>query len=138
MRREELMEERESLLWYRGYNKAKKELQMKKNKNLVVINETHSLLPQQVLLLDAKFGVGNWERLDLPASGMKLDEMQSMINSLHTDCEIIIASPVPAIIKMISTANLQWSVFHNDNRIKRELPNGKIIMTVAKTGWQII
>jgi len=29
-------------------------------------------------------------------------------------------------------------VLHNDNRQKKELPNGKIIMTVAETSWQLV
>jgi hypothetical protein len=31
-----------------------------------------------------------------------------------------------------------WQVFHNDRREKKELPNGKVIMTVAKEGWELV
>ena len=27
---------------------------------------------------------------------------------------------------------------HNDRREKKELPNGKVIMAVAQTGWQLV
>lgn len=108
---------------------------MKKIK--VLINETHQLLDEQITLLNNRFGDDNWERLDLPSSGMTLKEMQDLVDSLHYYSELVIASPVPAIFKLLSTANMNWSVFHNDMRDKKELPNGKIIMTVAKTGWVI-
>jgi len=29
-------------------------------------------------------------------------------------------------------------IFHNDNREKKELPNGKIIHTVAQKGWVLV
>lgn len=106
-------------------------------KNYVVINETHQLLDEQITLLDNKFGDNNWERLDLPANGLSLKEMQDLVDSLHYYSELVIASPVPALMMILTKEKFNWSVFHNDQREKKELPNGKIIMTVAKTGWVI-
>lgn len=107
-------------------------------KNYVVINEEHQLLSEQVILLNNRFGDDNWERLDLPAGGLTLDEMQALVDSLHLYSEVIIASPVPALMKMLTQSKFNWSSFHNDSREKKELPGGKIIMTVAKTGWVIV
>ena len=30
------------------------------------------------------------------------------------------------------------SVFHNDNRVAKELPNGKIVHVIAETGWILV
>jgi uncharacterized protein (DUF111 family) len=50
------------------------------------------------------------------------------------DQKVIFVSPIPALMKLMR----HWKVFHNDNREKKELPNGKIIMTVAKKGWVLV
>lgn len=106
-------------------------------KNLVVINETHVLMEEQISLLNDRFGKGNWERLELPAGGLKLDEIKSLVYGLPDNCEIVIASPVPAMLLVLSQVKAKWSVFHNDNRDKIEIPDGRSIMTVSKTGWVI-
>ena len=48
------------------------------------------------------------------------------------------ASPVPALIALAQRAGVEVKVLHNDKREKKELPNGKIIMTVAQAGWVIV
>jgi len=107
-------------------------------KNQVIINEQHTLLQDQVDLLNHVYGVGMWERLDVPASGWTKDEMEAVVaENGHNN--LIFASPIPLLIGMVAAKNngKQFAVLYNDRREKKELPNGKIIMTVAQTGWQL-
>jgi len=108
-------------------------------KNLVIINEDHSLLPEQVMLLDEKFGAGNWKRFNVSRNGLTIKEIDSIVNEFAlNDNSIVIASPIPALFALLKKTNINWSVFHNDNREKIELPNGKIIMKIAQTGWILV
>jgi hypothetical protein len=110
--------------------------------NRVVINETHKLFPEQVELLDR---LGPWERLDVPASGWTLSEINEIAEGLwERYCEkrflVVFASPVPALIKQL-LVNLDADdvlVFHNDRREKVELPDGRVISRVSRTGWQLV
>lgn len=52
---------------------------------------------------------------------------------------VIFVSPIPYLIKFLAgSTGTDVYVFHNDNREKKELPDGRIIQTVAKTGWQLV
>lgn len=66
---------------------------------------------------------------------------------------VVFASPVPFLLKELSKLSVfaeyhgdhaeeaeRYSVlvFHNDRRDKKELPDGRIIQTVAATGWQLV
>jgi hypothetical protein len=106
----------------------------------VIINEQHTLSADQIQKLDAKFGVGSWSRLDVPADGWIASQIREVIKDLATpgNNTIIFASPIPLAIKLAFEAGIKTFVFHNDNRDKKELPNGKIIFTVAQTGWEIL
>lgn len=125
-------------------------------KTLVVINETHSLLPEQEQILKQKFD--SFDFLKVPSSGWTLEEMKEKINSIienETD-HVVFVSPIPYMIQKLSyqyawyEANTNYNasfpivkcpriwVFHNDNRTKKELPNGKIISVIAETGWQLV
>ena len=120
----------------------------------VVINEQHSLLPEQEAILNSQFGEGNWELLKVPSQGWNLEEQREIEAKLLGECEVVFASPVPVLMGLL-IANTAYDngygdasglgrprkdifVFHNDNRDKKELPNGKIIFTVAKEGWQLV
>ena len=69
---------------------------------------------------------------------MTLQEMQDLMDNLPPYSELTLASPVPALMMILRQEKFKWSVFHNDQREKKELPNGKIVMTVSKTGWVIV
>jgi|SRR5690606_30371424 len=64
---------------------------------------------------------------------------------------VVFVSPIPYMIKRLSqlamVADMDGTctfteydvfVFHNDHREKKELPNGKIVYTVAQEGWQLV
>jgi hypothetical protein len=127
---------------------------MNMSKVYVVINEQHSLFPEQEKILDAKFP--KWEFYKIPAEGLTLDEQRLAVKELKENI-VVFASPVPFLMKELAyiagfadpanceNANgllvgygTQVLVFHNDKRIKRELPGGKIISVVAETGWQLV
>jgi hypothetical protein len=112
-------------------------------KAIVVLNEQHSLMSEQEEILKDTFDSFNIK--SVPANGWTLEEMRNIAIELSGEMvkgvNIIFASPVPAL--MIFTAKLEMhnigrvAVFHNDRREKKELPNGKIIFTVAQTGWEL-
>lgn len=126
-----------------------------KMKAKVILNEQHSLLPEQEGILDKKFENG-WEIVPVPASGWTLAEMDEIYEEYKVDHTIVFASPIPYLIQKFSYFmgygyGEGWNpdfqegrkptsvyIFHNDRREKKELPNGKIVHTVAKEGWQLV
>lgn len=121
----------------------------------IVINEQHDLLEEQIHMLEERFG-SNVELVSVPANGWTLEEMKLVLNKLIGET-VVFVSPIPFLISALSfmggyghesnclSANghlmgegTNVFIFHNDNREKKELPNGKIVFTVAKTGWQLI
>lgn len=114
-------------------------------KTIVILNEQHSLKPEQEQLLLGKFEA--FEILPVPSEGWTLEQITDIANNLFaTQNTIVFASPIPAMIAMLSRwygmlegvyqmGHFPVYVFHNDHREKKELPNGKVIMTVADTGW---
>lgn len=111
----------------------------------VVLNEQHQLMEDQKRILDERFG-NDWSLFPIPANGLTLEDMNKIVldwqeqdnnGELH---RIVFASPVPALIMYAARGigDTRVHVLHNDNREKKELPGGKIIMTVAKEGWQIV
>jgi len=124
----------------------------------VFLNEQHSLMEEQSKLLDEEFD--SWTIVSVPAHGLSLAEQKEIVARIGQrigkidpetgiDVTIVFASPVPFMLKEFSINSRQDGVFgmdylydvrvfHNDNREKKELPNGKIIFTVAKTGWQLV
>lgn len=114
------------------------------SKAIVIINEQHNLMEDQVRILNEQFE--SFERENIPQDGMTLKEIENLANWLidkrfEDGSVTVFASPIPALIKFVvqgSEENEDVRVFHNDNREKKELPNGKIIMTVAQTGWVLV
>ncbi len=113
----------------------------------LIINEQHTLFEEQKSLL----GEG-YESILIPAEGLtypQIREFQFSHGFKRGDI-IIFASPIPALLMELSKE--LWSdnlsgysehkydvlVFHNDKREKKELPNGKVVATVATTGWQLV
>jgi len=103
-------------------------------KAVVILNEQHSLMPNQIEILNRNFSA--FEIIPVPASGWSLSEMFRVSEKLRQSrSKLIFASPVPGL--MSNLHDKSFFVFHNDKRAKKELPGGKIIMTVAQDGWVI-
>lgn len=57
----------------------------------------------------------------------------------QTATDVVFVSPVPVLLAKLSASQVvKVHVLHNDNREKKELPNGKIISVVAKEGWELV
>ena len=106
----------------------------------VIINEQHTLLPEQKQILHRVFS--NYEELKVPSDGWDLKTIKEKSLALASTSEtVVFASPIPAMIKILAgheSDNFSVFVFHNDKREKKELPNGKIISVTAQTGWQLV
>jgi hypothetical protein len=111
----------------------------------LIINEQHTLMPEQVEILTQQ--IGEYITLNIHASGLTRSQLESFTvdNGILYNDIIIFASPIPYLIKILSSRltfenELAYNVliFHNDKREKKELPNGKVIMTVAQTGWELV
>jgi len=118
-------------------------------KAVVVINEQHSLFPEQEEILNKEFI--SWEFVKVPAEGWTLKEMQLKAGEWNLKMftseyyAVVFASPIPYLIKVMTEISYSdfynqslVMVFHNDHRDKKELPNGKIIQIVSSTGWQLV
>ena len=99
----------------------------------VIINEQHSLMDTQKEILPE-----GYKEIKIPAKGMTLDEMKDFVSYWGVDSIPIFISPIPALMALMANNGIYFMVFHNDNREKKELPNGKVIMTVAKEGWVLV
>ena len=105
-------------------------------KAIVVMNETHTLTAEQRNILNKTFST--WGTVSVPSTGWTLEEMKQNVSEMkRSGNTIVFVSPIPYMVKELAKdANVL--VFHNDRREKKELPNGKIIQTVAKTGWVLV
>jgi hypothetical protein len=109
---------------------------------LLVINEQHKLFPEQETMLKAK--ALPTESFLVPAEGFTLAQIEDWAEALYNHIRtgnavrVIFASPIPAMMKCLTAKDVAWQVFHNDIRVKKELPGGKIIQTVSPTGWQLV
>lgn len=138
-----------------SYSNFYKRYKKENTKAIVIINEQHKLLDEQKKILEEEYEV--CEVLQVPAQGWALREMDEVINRLTSKeirdgkrfLDIVFVSPIPYLIRELTRKEVEWvpeyaeqtgimvKVFHNDNRIKKET-NGKVIQTVAETGWQLI
>ena len=120
-------------------------------KAIVIMNESHSLLPEQEEILEREYE--GFDIFPVPAQGWTLDEMLDRINQLHEKaCEekldLVFVSPVPLMVRELTemamcpkgSGKRRYNVklFHNDRREKKELSGGRIISVVAQTGWQLV
>ena len=127
------------------------------SKAIVIINETHTLMEDQVRVLNKKFGEGNWKLYLSPKAGWSKNEMDYQIQKIikmvkeYGKLHVIFASPIPYMLMELTrreidapsaeyceSTGLFVHVLHNDRREKKELPNGKYIAVVAKEGWQLL
>lgn len=124
-------------------------------KNVVIMNETHSLLSEQEKILEEKFGT--YEFLYVPKEGWSYEDQRRIALELLEGGRknIIFVSPVPVLLAFMSFykgygqagidigqpfvgCSIDLYLFHNDHREKKELPNGCIIQVVSHTGWQLV
>ena len=129
---------------------------MEKTKAFVIINEQHKLFPEQEEILQKRYD--EIEFVKVPASGWTLEEMRQIAEDLHNKIPfdygygnaIVFASPIPYLLRELAQRAVGCDydigvivfydvlVFHNDKREKKELPDGRIIQTVAATGWRLV
>lgn len=125
----------------------------KSDKTFVIMNASHSLLDDQKNILKKQFK--DYDLVSVPLDGWTLSDMDKMIDKLRGST-VIFVSPIPYMIKRLSYyqgyahpdhclingplvgLDTIVHVFHNDSRIKKTLPDGRVIMTVAPTGWQLV
>ncbi len=109
-------------------------------KLFLVINSQHTLLDNQKEVIKETFPELSWEFVLLPAEGLNLIEIKKLVQELinEENPPILFVSPVPAMMSLLNGFDRQFFVFHNDKRDKKELPDGRIVFTVSKEGWQII
>lgn len=121
---------------------------------MVILNEQHTLLPDQKRRLDEVFGDDGWETYPVPAEGWVREEIIKQAEGIlrnalawkdDHDYTVVFASPVPALLVILARHSgserkpiLGVFVFHNDKRIAKELPGGKSIHTVAPDGWEFV
>ena len=113
-------------------------------KTTIIISEQHTLLPEQESILKEKFGA--WSTILVPATGWPREEREIICDTLRGN--VVFVSPIPGmLLDLAGRASFEscnhgsqtvrpW-VFSNDNREKRELPNGNVISVIAKTGWYL-
>ena len=100
----------------------------------VVINEQHTILPDQQRLLD-EFDEITIQKI--PSDGLNVQKQEDLAKRLCLRPNVIFISPVPYLMCLtVADARGGVWVMHNDQREKKELPNGKVISVTAKEGWQ--
>ena len=132
-------------------------------KTWIIINEDHSLLPEQQEILEERYK--SWETILVPREGWSIEGMNRIaydpkfVTTIQDEIikTVIFVSPIAYMIgkmqfnKGFDTGIMEsnsWEdiykispvvkVFFNANREAKELSSGKIIHTIAKTGWQLI
>jgi hypothetical protein len=111
---------------------------------LIILNENHSLLPDQEYRLAVDFAGFTPEVLHVPAAGWTIEQIKTVVEFEIGNLPVVFASPIPAMILLLAgqRAGVGVYVFHNDRRVAREFPmtDGtiKVVHTVAPDGWQIV
>jgi len=107
---------------------------------VVIINEQHTLLSEQVELLEAEFK--SYEELDVPTEGWAEEQIYEQYKTLATAEALVVLSPIPLLLGLLASRRKNQTgftyVLHNDVREKKELPNDKVVYTVAQEGWQLL
>lgn len=116
----------------------------KMSKVKVILNVQHSLLDNQRKILDDKFGKDNWMIFPVAADGWTASQQVDIASQLVKDSSsVVFASPVPYLLKTLSISSALMNdfyvyIFHNDNRDKKQLPDGRVVYTVKDDGWVLI
>ena len=66
----------------------------------LVINESHTLFEEQKALILEELG-DEYDTFQVPKDGMDLDEIKKLAKDISDDM-VIIASPIPALLKYLS------------------------------------
>lgn len=109
----------------------------------LVINEAHTLLPDQVRELREK-GFDNYEEIRIPKEGWDARTRLSRAHSwARRGGRYIFVSPEPVILGRMAyfaafRKDVAVYVFSNDRRVKKELPDGRIVQTIAPVGWRLV
>lgn len=109
-------------------------------KAVVIINETHKLLPIQTEQIAATFE--EWRLMHVPEQGWTKEQIGRVADELVEGPDaIVFVSPVPLLLGYVAPFGRVW-VFHNDKRVAREVKdqqgNTKIIHTLSPEGWELI
>ena len=116
----------------------------------LIMNEQHSLLPDQRRALCDRFGAENdpngWTRKNIPSGGMKIAEMRAWITAcgcMRPHPTMIFLSPIAGLMILAARRGIKkLYALHNDKReaIETRLPDGSLRLThrTAPDGWEII
>jgi len=104
----------------------------------IVMNEQHSIMESQEELLVQHFGDAKREYVKIPATGLTHQQQLDIVNSIDSSETVVFVSPVPLMLVRSALNMQQTYLFANEGREKKELPNGKIIFVVPRTGWELI
>ena len=110
-----------------------------------VINKAHSLMVEQEQILNSLISEGDdLIRVDVPEEGLTLEQQielsHSLMDEMNGDDYLIFVSPIPCMIGYICStieSSKNILIFGNDKREKKELPNGRIVQVISKTGWYL-
>ena len=127
----------------------------------IIINEQHSILPQQAEILKDLFDptLHRHKIIKVPAEGWNIKQRREIMHELEGF--VVFVSPIPDMMVELSydsaIRNVHQAIFHinnaenaivprynvskvfvfcNDNREKIEI-NGKIIHKIAEEGWYL-
>ena len=109
---------------------------------IVVMNEQHKLFPEQKKILNAKFP--GWTPVLILASGWSLErQIHFCAEELRGVDRVVFVSPIPYVLARLSFMSGQGIpigiyIFINEKRVKKELPNGKVIQIVSPDGWRLV
>ena len=110
-----------------------------------VINKAHSLMVEQEQILNSLICEGDdLIRVDVPEEGLTLEEQIHMAHAIMDEMNkgdyLVFVSPVPCMVGYVTTRldiSKNMLIFGNDTREKKELPNGRIVQVISKTGWYL-
>lgn len=117
----------------------------------LVQNIQHRELPEQIELLDAEYEQVNV--VTVPPDGWTqaqvMEQADRLMRYILDGADVVFLSPVPLLLRELAwrcgrETERGWAgvfvprLFHNDRREKKELPDGRIIQTVAQTGWMLL
>lgn len=89
----------------------------------------------------------------IPAEGINRQQIEELVEELSNldTVNIVVLSPIPLLLGRLAhkageiDGRYDWIclrshmyILHNDQREKKELPNGKVISVVAQEGWELI
>ena len=129
-------------MWVETHEWMEVQVPAPKSPAIVVINEKHQLMAQQIELLEEEFS--SFEELRVSEAGWDKTRIREESKKLAESRKaVVVLSPIPLLLGLLASARKEGVyVFHNDLREKKEVPDGKggtrIIFTVAPNGWELV